>query len=392
LGRRPVDHHHNWSQSSLPIDVLRDAENFLKEAKTIEGGSSELEFAPVEYQKLKGNQRIVFIRVMAYFKALFMHLQDHINPKPDPLHINIDGSAGTGKSFLIGAICTSLNDIATEYGIPGSPVVRLAPTGVAAFGIRGWTIHYALGIGAKKWIGLTNSGKAHLQDRWKDIKLIILDEKSMVGCRTAGKIVSRLKDIFPEAADNQLAGMSLILFGDFCQLPPVGEAPLFTTANLKHDLSRIGNRLYHSIPESITLKQIFCQEGADREQTNFHDFLQHLRTNEVTLEDFNQLLVPRMWTNLPQHEREGFSTEIHLLPQNELVDTFNLHRLASLNKPVVRIKAINHGAGAAAASKDEAEGLDSEILLAEGASVMLTRNIWTDKGETYKYMVFPTRC
>jgi len=391
LGRRPVDCQHNWSQSSPPIDILRDAEKFLKEAKVTEGGSSDLEFTPVEYQKLKGNQRIVFIRVMAYFKALFMHLQDHTNPKPKPLCINIDGSAGTGKSFLIGAICTSLNDLATGYGILRSPIVHLAPTGVAAFGIRGWTIHYALGIGAKKWAGLTNSGKARLQARWKDIKLIILDEKSMVGCRTAGKVISRLKDIFPEAADDQLAGMSLILFGDFCQLPPVGEAPLFTTANLKHDLSCVGNRLYQSIPESITLKQIFHQEGVDREQRHFHDFLQCLQTNEVTLDDFNQLLVPHMWNSLPQHERESFSTEIHLLPQNELVDTLNLHRLASLNKPVVCIKAINHGTGAATASKEEAEGLDNEILLAEGASVMLTQNIWTDKGETYKYMVFPTR-
>ena len=29
---------------------------------------------------------------------------------------------------------------------------------------------------------------------------------------------------------------------------------------------------------------------------------------------------------------------------------------------------------------DDAEGLDKEVLLAEGAKVMLTRNLWTSKG------------
>jgi ATP-dependent exoDNAse (exonuclease V) alpha subunit len=32
------------------------------------------------------------------------------------------------------------------------------------------------------------------------------------------------------------------------------------------------------------------------------------------------------------------------------------------------------------ASDEDAEGLESEVLIAEGAKVMLTRNLWTSKG------------
>jgi hypothetical protein len=67
--------------------------------------------------------------------------------------------------------------------------VRLAPTGISAFGIRGWTINFGLGIPVKEgkefqWME-GNRLQRH-QTRWKDVKLLILDEKSMVGCTQMG--------------------------------------------------------------------------------------------------------------------------------------------------------------------------------------------------------------
>jgi hypothetical protein len=53
-----------------------------------------------DYRKLKGEQWDVFLQVMAYFKWI---ISDTPGPKPAPLRINIDRTAGTGKSFLSGA-------------------------------------------------------------------------------------------------------------------------------------------------------------------------------------------------------------------------------------------------------------------------------------------------
>lgn len=60
-----------------------------------------------------------------------------------PLRIIIMGTAGTGKSLLIKVIRSKLQRMAEEIV---TPVLVLAPTGVAAFNIGGMTIHSALSI------------------------------------------------------------------------------------------------------------------------------------------------------------------------------------------------------------------------------------------------------
>ncbi|KAJ6522692.1 hypothetical protein B0H10DRAFT_1864934, partial [Mycena sp. CBHHK59/15] len=49
-------------------------------------------------------------------------------------------------------------------------------------------------------------------------------------------------------------------------------------------------------------------------------------------------------------------------------------------KPVLRCFAKHNGPEAKKASEEDAEGLQKEVLLAEGARVMITRNVWTSKG------------
>jgi len=95
---------------------------------------------------------------MAYFKKLKNLNGDD---EPLPLRINVDGTAGTGKSFLIWAISHALRDLYAQDLNGKDPIVRLAPTGISAFGIWGWTINYGLGILIKgEFVQL---GQNHLQ-------------------------------------------------------------------------------------------------------------------------------------------------------------------------------------------------------------------------------------
>ena len=59
------------------------------------------------------------------------------------------------------------------------------------------------------------------------------------------------------------------------------------------------------------------------------------------------------------------------------MDEINIARLGSSNNPVIIVPAMHTGHGAANTSEDDAEGLQSKLLLMEGAKVILTRNIWT---------------
>ena len=88
------------------------------------------------------------------------------------------GTAGTGKSYFIKSIQNRLRDIA-EIGNE-SPLLLLAPTGVAAFNINGRTIHSTLSIPIKadsNHINITGKKLKQLQSKLKNVKYFIIDEK-----------------------------------------------------------------------------------------------------------------------------------------------------------------------------------------------------------------------
>ena len=71
-----------------------------------------------------------------------------------------------------------------------------------------------------------------LQLEFKDAKLLVVDEKSMMGTRMLFMVHSRLCEAFPERANLPFGGVSIVLMGDYAQLPPVLDKPVY-------DVSRI---------------------------------------------------------------------------------------------------------------------------------------------------------
>ena len=60
----------------------------------------------------------------------------------------------------------------------------------------------------------------------KGVKVIAIDESSMLGRRTFGQIIARLFEIFEDM------GISLLLAGDAMQLLPFKQNPLWSKAPL----------------------------------------------------------------------------------------------------------------------------------------------------------------
>ena len=105
----------------------------------------------------------------------------------------------------------------------------MAPTGVAAINIDGTTINTALAI--PKEAGdilpaMSDQKKTQLRLLLVDLKLIIIDEISMVG-NTLLHIHQRLKEIFGSATSQLFASISIIAVGDLCQLPPIRKRFVF---------------------------------------------------------------------------------------------------------------------------------------------------------------------
>lgn len=114
---------------------------------------------------------------------------------------------------------------------PEKPTVLLAaPTGVAAIDIDGTTINTALAL--PKNTGdvlpaMSDQKKTQMRLSLCELKLIIIDEISMVGNTTLLHIHQRLKEIFDTNKSQLFAGISIIALGDLYQLPPIQRKLVF---------------------------------------------------------------------------------------------------------------------------------------------------------------------
>ena len=86
----------------------------------------------------------------------------------------------------------------------------------------------------------------HVYDnKLSDVRLIIIDEISMVSGDLFYKIHVRLTEIFGSKANEPFAGIPVLVCGDLYQLPPVKGRPIFSVSDcsierlLSYDLWRL---------------------------------------------------------------------------------------------------------------------------------------------------------
>lgn len=120
------------------------------------------------------------------------------------------GEGGTGKSRVINAI----DALFLSWGRPNS-LVKAAPTGKAATLINGRTLASVL-------IRLRHS-KSSTNDFL--VSCIIIDEMSMMTLKDLHDLDVHLRRI--TGLKTVFGGISIILCGDFLQLPPAGGRPLY---------------------------------------------------------------------------------------------------------------------------------------------------------------------
>ena len=279
----------------------------------------------------------------------------------------ITGTAGIGKTYMIHCLQLLLND----------KIKVSAPTGVAAFIIDGTTLHTLLSLPTRGDFKQLEGNRLHqLQQTLAEVRYVIIDEMSMVGRKMLGQIDRRLRQAFPHNAQEVFGGCSLMLFGDFGQLPPVMDLPLYTTDG-RSDLSDQGRAAYLHFNKAFTLTEVMRQAGQDPEQVLFRDILLRLRNAEVTVADWNHLM---RQTPTQVRDLSPFVSALHLHPTVEAVVEHNVTKLHNSAEQIATIKAVHTGANASKASADDAGGLEAIVCLAKSARVMLNSNLWVEVG------------
>ena len=138
----------------------------------------------------------------------------------------VPGCGGTGKSQLIRAI--------TQYfqlTKRGKMLRKLAPTSIAAAEIDGLTIHSILGesrkSSKKKQTRTFRPGDTKLENEWRHVKYLIIDEMSMVGLSLLARLNRIVKTAKHINSEIPFGGVNVIFFGDYLQYSPVLDRPLY---------------------------------------------------------------------------------------------------------------------------------------------------------------------
>jgi len=157
-----------------------------------------------------------------------------------PVHLIVSGQNDTGKSRVI----ELLNQMISSKFNNHISVVVSAPTGLSAFNVSGTTIYRLLSLPVEHGKPADYNRLDHetlniLRKTLSNLKLLIIDQVSMVSSLVLLFIHLRLTEI---TANPQLFGsISVVLFADFLQLPPVkGNQPFVLVTHFEAK-QRIGS-------------------------------------------------------------------------------------------------------------------------------------------------------
>lgn len=213
--------------------------------------------------------------------ALGIIEQHHLGlPSSPSLRMIIQGTIGTGKSFLIDRILRALNRSSSQKM---NHLLILAPKRVVAYNVRASIVHTTLRIPIKdmnplKWKPLTI-----FQEDFKHINYILIDEMSFLGSKLLLKIDSQLWQACLGRNFHPLGGVSIILMGDLAQLPPIMENPIYSSQSIL-----LG--LWHTFNIVGMLETIFHQHGQYESQQQFCMLLVNIRNCKASLADWKLLM------------------------------------------------------------------------------------------------------
>ena len=320
-------------------------------------------------------------------KRIFYHIRDwcirskNKDPSLTPFRLFVTGGAGVGKSHLINCVYGACTKILRTSEAPGDiTILLLAPTGTAAHNINGQTIHSVFKIPvehSRQYQPLSCDTLNTLRATLESVKIIIIDEVSMVGGRLLEYLDSRLRQIMGVRHSEEEAifgNVSVLAVGDFYQLPPVGASPLVLPSTF------FGNALFRDNFQLVELTEVMRQ----KDDALFANALNNLRIKkkEACMKpDIDEMLKSRVdQTDVPV-------TALHVFGTNAQVDNHNHMLVYQECAPVFEISAVDLQKNANGklvrlrkCKKGHSSAIPDVLKVGVKARVMLMRNLDVDNG------------
>ena len=298
---------------------------------------------------------------------------------PDPFYYFISGGAGCGKSHVIKCIyheatkiLRQLPSFLAEADMTQPAVLLAAFTGTAAFNISGKTLHSLLKLPRSLKGPYKSLGNAldDMRGALWTAEILVIDEISMVSKDVFDYVNLRLQQI--KGNRKPFGGMSVLAVGDFYQLPPINGKPLCNAdCGIWADF------------QLVELTEIMRQ----RDDRIYAELLNRLRVkgkrDRLSTEDRALL------TQACTEGQDGPHDVLHIFARNQAVDDHNEKAIEQLGTEIFTILAEDY-------TKDSCTGemrpllsprehttrrdLEGSISVAQGARVMVTRNLDVEDG------------
>lgn len=266
-------------------------------------------------------------------------------------NVFLTGEPGSGKTHTINALVSWLRASGIEPSVT-------AATGIAATHVAGMTLHAWSGIGVAESLSRADvdriASKEHVAKRLMKAKMLIIEEVSMLSATTFEMADAVCREV--RRSEQPFGGLTVILVGDFFQLPPVsrGREVAFAYAS--------------PVWRELNLITCYLTEQHRQEDADFLDVLSAIRAGRVSTAHRGRLAARASRQDaLPADAPKLFS-------HNADVDRINAAALAALPGRTHAFQMETKGRETLVAGLIRG-CLSPEVLeLKEGASVMFTKN------------------
>jgi hypothetical protein len=231
-------------------------------------------------------------------------------------HVFLTGKAGTGKSTLIRRFISETD----------RNVVVVAPTGIAALNVDGYTIHRLFSFSTTTSLDDVRSGR-YYPGRFAKIlgslDTLIIDEASMVRADLFDQLAAALMRFGP-VPGTPFGGVQIVLVGDLYQLPPVVHEAEAGYLNARYSTPYFfsADSFRSSDFPTVALTTVFRQQGDDRMAA----ILNEIREGVLVGHARDQLNA----RTDPDFEPPDDEFWLTLAPTNRLVTARNRQRLERL--------------------------------------------------------------
>src|SRR6476620_2414825 len=173
-------------------------------------------------------------------------------------HVFLTGKAGTGKSTLIRLFMAETD----------RNVVVVAPTGIAALNVDGYTIHRLFGFRTATSLDDVRGGEyrpGRFAKTLASLQTLIIDEASMVRADVFDMVAAALERFGPSPGA-PFGGVQIVLVGDLYQLPPVVHEAEASYLSARYETPYFFSADSFRVEDfpSVALTTVFRQVGDDR--------------------------------------------------------------------------------------------------------------------------------